>query len=96
MVGVNKYAESNEKPINILRISRRAQKSQLSKLLSVKQERNEKKVMEALSELENALRNPEENSMPYIIRAVESYATLEEISNVGRNVFGGWKEPVLV
>lgn len=96
MVGVNKYAESNEKPINILRISRRAQKSQLSKLLSVKQERNEKKVMEALSELENALRNPEENSMPYIISAVESYATLEEISNVGRNVFGGWKEPVLV
>ncbi len=96
MVGVNKYAESNEKPINILRISRRAQKSQLSKLLSVKQERDEKKVMEALSELENALRNPEENSMPYIIRAVESYATLEEISNVGRNVFGGWKEPVLV
>ncbi len=96
MVGVNKYVESNEKPINILRISRRAQKSQVSKLLSVKQERDEKKVMEALSELEHALRNPEENSMPYIISAVESYATLEEISNVGRNVFGGWKEPILV
>ena len=96
MVGVNKYVESNEKPINILRISRRAQKSQVSKLLSVKQERDEKKVMKALSELESALRNPEENSMPYIISAVESYATLEEISNVGRNVFGGWKEPILV
>ncbi|MHB1707972.1 MAG: methylmalonyl-CoA mutase family protein [Thermoplasmataceae archaeon] len=96
MVGVNKYVESNEKPINILRISRKAQKSQVSKLLSVKQERNEVKVKEALSELENALRNPEVNSMPYIIRAVESYATLEEISNVGRNVFGGWKEPILV
>ena len=96
MVGANKYVESNEKPINILRISRKAQKSQISKLLSVKQERDEKKVTEALSELENALRNPEENSMPYIISAVESYATLEEISNVGRNVFGGWKEPILV
>ena len=96
MVGANKYVESNEKPINILRISRKAQKSQVSKLLSVKQERDEKKVMKALSELESALRNPEENSMPYIISAVESYATLEEISNVGRNVFGGWKEPILV
>ncbi len=96
MVGANKYVESNEKPINILRISRKAQKSQISKLLSVKQERDEKKVMEALSELESALRNPGENSMPYIISAVESYATLEEISNVGRNVFGGWKEPILV
>jgi len=96
MVGVNKYVENNEKPINILRISRKAQKSQISKLLSVKQERDEKKVKEALSELDNALRNPEENSMPYIISAVESYATLEEISNVGRNVFGGWKEPILV
>ena len=96
MVGANKYVESNEKPINILRISRKAQKSQISKLLSVKQERDEKKVMEALLELESALRNPGENSMPYIISAVESYATLEEISNVGRNVFGGWKEPILV
>ena len=96
MVGANKYVESNEKPINILRISRKAQKSQVSKLLSVKQERDEKKVMKALSELDGALRNPEENSMPYIISAVESYATLEEISNVGRNVFGGWKEPILV
>ncbi|OWP56399.1 MAG: methylmalonyl-CoA mutase [Thermoplasmatales archaeon B_DKE] len=96
MVGVNKYAESDEKPINILKISRKAQKSQVSKLLSVKQERDENRVKHALSELEQVLRNPEENSMPYIIDAVESYATLEEISNVGRNVFGGWKEPILV
>jgi methylmalonyl-CoA mutase N-terminal domain/subunit len=34
--------------------------------------------------------------MPYIIEAVRSYATLEEIVNVGREVFGTWREPQIV
>ncbi|MEM0155678.1 MAG: methylmalonyl-CoA mutase family protein [Thermoplasmataceae archaeon] len=96
MVGVNKYVDEGEKPLNILRISRKAQKSQVAKLNTVKLNRNENRVKNALSRLEDALRDHNENSMPFIIEAVESYATLEEISNVGRNVFGGWKEPVLV
>ncbi|EQD62465.1 hypothetical protein B1B_07241, partial [mine drainage metagenome] len=45
---------------------------------------------------ENAMKNESENLMPHMIDAVESYATLEEISNVGRKLYGGWKEPIIV
>ena len=96
MVGVNKYKEENEKPIGILRISRKAQENQIQRLARVKGTRSEKKVEESLSRLEEAMKNPDENLMPYYIDAVEAYCTLEEISNVGRRVFGGWKEPVIV
>ena len=96
MVGVNKYKEENEKPIGILRISRKAQENQIQRLARVKSTRSEKKVEESLSRLEEAMKNPDENLMPYYIDAVEAYCTLEEISNVGRRVFGGWKEPIIV
>ena len=96
MVGVNKHVEEGEQPLNILRISKKAQKNQLERLSEVKSRRDEVKVSQALEELEAAMRKEDENTMPYILKAVEAYATLEEISNVGRKVFGSWKEPVIV
>ncbi len=96
MVGVNKYVEENEKPINILKISRKAEQIQLARLKKVKESRNEEKVKKTLDELRNAFRNENENIMPYLIEAAKAYATIEEISNVGREIYGGWKEPVIV
>ena len=96
MVGVNKYQEKEEPPINILRISRKAQEKQIKRISGVKAKRNSAKVKEALINLENAMRDENVNTMPFILKAVEEYATLEEISNVGRKVFGNWKEPIIV
>jgi methylmalonyl-CoA mutase N-terminal domain/subunit len=96
MVGVNKHAEEGEQPINILRISEEAQKNQLKRLSETKKSRNEQEVRKTLEELEAAMRKEDVNTMPFILKAVEAYATLEEISNVGRKVFGSWKEPVIV
>ncbi len=96
MVGVNKYVEEGETPIRILRVSRKAQKTQLDRLTALKGFRNESDVRKSLEKLEASMHNPSENLMPHILQAVESYCTLEEISNVGRKVFGGWKEPVIV
>ncbi len=96
MVGVNKHAEEEESPINILRISKEAEDSQRKRLKELKETRNEDKVREALEKLRNAMKDENENLLPYFIEAVEQYATLEEISNVGREVYGGWKEPVIV
>ena len=96
MVGVNKYVEENEKPINILKISRKAEQIQLARLKKVKESRNEEKVKKTLDELRNAFRNENENIMPHLIEAAKAYATIEEISNVGREIYGGWKEPVIV
>ena len=96
MVGVNRYQEKEDAPIDILRISQKAQKRQVLRNSKVKSERDEKAVIKSLNELEEAMRNEKLNTMPYILKAVENYATLEEISNVGRKVFGSWKEPVIV
>jgi methylmalonyl-CoA mutase N-terminal domain/subunit len=96
MVGANKYQEANEKPIGILRISKKAQNAQLDRLKKVKATRDQAKVDAILSRLEDAMKDPNENLMPHYLEAVEAYCTLEEISNAGRKVFGGWKEPVIV
>ena len=96
MVGVNKYAEKEEQPINILRISKKAQSNQIARLNQVLASRDSQKVEQSLTDLERAMENDGENLMPFFIRAVESYCTLQEISDVGRKVFGGWKEPVIV
>ncbi len=96
MVGVNKYTEKEDQPINILKISKAAQKKQLERIRSVKRTRDQAKVDRALQELEDAMRKDDVNTMPFILKAVEAYATIEEISNVGRKVFGTWKEPVIV
>ena len=96
MVGVNRYQEKEEPPINILRISRKAQEKQIRRNSMVKAKRDGKSVARALADLEDAMRRENVNTMPYILKAVEEYATLEEISDVGRKVFGNWKEPVIV
>jgi methylmalonyl-CoA mutase N-terminal domain/subunit len=96
MVGANKYVESDEQPINILRIPKEAQDRQIQRLNHVKATRDGKKVSESLARLRKAMEDPDTNIMPYLIEAVESYATLEEISNVGREVYGGWKEPIII
>ncbi len=96
MVGVNKYVEKDEKPLKILRISKKAQRVQIERLRAVKQSRDQQAVSRALEELRRAMEDEDENVMPYIINAVEKYATIEEISNVGREVFGTWREPVII
>ncbi len=96
MVGANKYQDSSEKPIGILKISKKAQDAQIARLKKVKITRDQAKVDAILGRLEDAMRDPEENLMPHYLEAVEAYCTLEEISNAGRKVFGGWKEPVIV
>jgi Methylmalonyl-CoA mutase, N-terminal domain/subunit len=57
--------------------------------------RDERKVKESLEKLREVYLS-DENSMEAVIEAVRNYATLEEIANVGREVFGGWKEPMII
>ncbi len=96
MVGVNRYVEEGEEPINYLKIDKTAEEIQKKRLENVHKERDSEKVRASLDRLRKAMENEDENLMPYYIDAVESYATIEEISNVGRDVFGSWKEPVII
>ncbi len=93
IVGVNRFVLPEERPIPVLRIDPEIERAQIASLQKVKAERDATAVRTALAELEEAARS-RENLMPFIIRAVEVYATLGEISDTLRRVFGEYRELV--
>ena len=87
VVGVNQY-QSPTPPIEKLQtISPSETQNQLSRMAKVKSERNSEKVQNSLANLKIATESGQ-NTMPAIIECVESYATVGEISDVFRNIFG--------
>jgi methylmalonyl-CoA mutase N-terminal domain/subunit len=95
VVGVNKYAVDEEKPIRYLKVHSALQQKAATNLKSLKKRRDERAVKIALANLGKAFENPKANSIAPMLEAVKAYATLQEIMDVGRKAFGGWKEPVL-
>lgn len=87
IVGVNKYTSQEQEIKGLLKVDEVAEKTQISKLSKFKQSRDNEKTTAALERLRNAC-NTNDNMMPYIIEAVESYATLGEICKVMRDEFG--------
>ena len=96
VVGVNKYAKEEKKPIETLKINFKAQRSQTRRLKAVKKQRNEARVQAALAKIERAFENENANSIYPMLEAVTQYATLGEVVDVGRRVFGVWTEPMIL
>jgi methylmalonyl-CoA mutase N-terminal domain/subunit len=90
VVGVNKFEAEEESPKNLLRIDDAVETRQIDRLNKVKEERDNEAVKKALAELKEAAEGTD-NLMPYILDAVKAYATLGEISDVMRDVFGEYK-----
>ncbi|MGZ8832626.1 MAG: acyl-CoA mutase large subunit family protein [Thermoanaerobaculia bacterium] len=95
VVGVNAFAMEKEDPFEILYIDESAGTHQLEQLKRIKTERDPRAVDDALQRLRNAAADPNANTMPLIIEAVKTYATVGEISDAFRNVFGTYQEPAL-
>jgi len=95
IVGVNKYQIKEESPKDLLRININVQEEQIKFLSKVKAERNNNVVQEKLSALKTAARGSD-NLMPLILDAVRAYASVGEISNAMREVFGEYKEHVVI
>lgn len=93
IVGVNDFIVDEEPPIDILVIDPEVEKKQIQQLQELRQSRNRALVTRQLQRLENAARG-EENLMPFILDAARAYATIGEISDVLRNVWGTYDEPV--
>jgi len=91
IVGVNKYV-TDHPPITIWRMRPEIEERQLRRLRGVKQMRNNAKVKELLDQIRKASQD-EENLMPHIINAVREYATIQEICDVWRDVFGRYSDP---
>jgi len=96
VVGVNSYQMDEASPIETLRIDEIARARQTERLREVRKSRDEKNVRSALDELRKSLESPESNCIYPMLKAVEAYATLGEIVDVGRQVFGEWKEPSIL
>ena len=95
-MGVNKYSKPEKEPMEILMINFKAQKSQIRRLAAVKRERNQAKVKAALAKMAKAFENENANSIYPMLEAVTQYATLGEVVDEGRRIWGGFKEPVLL
>jgi methylmalonyl-CoA mutase N-terminal domain/subunit len=91
IVGVNKYV-TDHPPITIWRMQTEIEQRQLRRLKKVKDTRNNAKVKEYLQQIRKASIDGE-NLMPHIIRAVREYATVQEICDVWREVFGRYTDP---
>jgi methylmalonyl-CoA mutase N-terminal domain/subunit len=96
VVGVNKYQVDEKQPIDTLKINEEAQKRQVERIIRVRDTRDNAKVQEALDELRKTFEDEKANSMYPIIKAVRAYATLGEIMDVGRKIFGDYKEPPIL
>lgn len=93
IVGVNKFVIDEEETPEILRINPEIEKKQIEFVQKVKAERSIALVNEKLSRLKKAAQGYE-NLLPFIIDAVRVYASLGEICNTLREVFGEYKESV--
>jgi len=91
IVGVNKYV-TDHPPITIWRMRPEIERRQLKRLQEVKQGRNQLKVKNCLQNIRKASEN-DENLMPHVIDAVREYATIQEICDVWREVFGRYTDP---
>ncbi len=91
VVGVNRFQAPTPPIEQLQRIGRLEAQRQLDRLAEVRRERDDSEVGAALARVEDVARGSE-NIMPAIVEAVEAYATLGEISDVFRTVFGEQQE----
>ncbi|MFZ5470681.1 MAG: acyl-CoA mutase large subunit family protein [Myxococcota bacterium] len=91
IIGVNAFQAETEAPIETLKIDERVHHEQVERLAKVKAERDGPRVSAALAKVEHAARGAD-NLMPPVLEAVKAYATLGEICDVFRKVWGPYRE----
>ena len=91
VVGVNKFQMEEDVASDLLYVDPKVEGQQKLKLAKLKETRDNDKAVASLEAMRNASRT-EENLMPYIICAVEAYATIGEICGVLREEFGEYKQ----
>jgi methylmalonyl-CoA mutase N-terminal domain/subunit len=98
IVGLNKFVMPEEEDVeqeDIFEYDQRIEKIQQEKLAQVKAKRDTNQVNQVMQELDSAI-DQEENLMPYIIKAVRSYASLGEICGVMRKKWGEYNPPIYI
>jgi len=94
VVGVNKYVMDEERPINYLKIDAAVEHDQVQRVQRFKAARDKRKVERRLKQLADACRG-RDNVMPVLVDAVKDYVSLGEVSDVYRQAFGLYREPII-
>ena len=92
VVGVNKYVADEDIPVEVLEIDEELENLQIEKTNRLKNERDNHQVKESLEKVGDACTGTQ-NLMEPLIDAVKSYATLQEICDVYRQVYGEYRDP---
>ena len=95
VVGVNEFQAEEERQIPTLQIDPALERQQVERLHALRAKRDSAKAQATLTELERRART-EENLLPAILAGVENFATMGEISDALRQVFGEYQESVVL
>jgi methylmalonyl-CoA mutase N-terminal domain/subunit len=95
VVGVNDFIAEEERSIPMLRIDAEIERSQVARLNALRAKRDIARTRAALAELQRRA-GTTENLLPAILSAVEAYATVGEISDALRRLFGEYQESVVI
>jgi len=90
VVGMNRFEVEEEKPTNLLRVDPSVRLAQIESLKALRSERDNEMVRKTLGTLKKGAEDSE-NLIPFILEAVKAYATLGEICDVLRAVFGEYQ-----
>ena len=94
VIGVNKFKSTDVTTPEILKVNPAVRDVQIERLRNLRKSRDNALVQKDLKELKQAAKGSE-NLMPFILKAVEAYATVGEISNALREVFGEYRAPTV-
>jgi len=94
MIGVNKYTTDEAIPIPLLEIDDKVEEDQIARLNAARRKRDNKALKKNLDDIKNACKK-NENVMPYCIEAVKNLASIQEICDVYREVYGEYRDPGL-
>jgi methylmalonyl-CoA mutase, N-terminal domain len=95
VVGVNRFEQEQDKPVPIQRINEKLERQQIERVRALRAERNESSWKQAITAIQDSARSGD-NLMPRILAAVEANATVGEIADAMRQVFGEYRETVVV
>jgi methylmalonyl-CoA mutase N-terminal domain/subunit len=93
VVGVNKFQAKEQAAPKIERLNPELERRQVERLRALRARRDQQPWQDALNRLTSAARS-EDNLMPHIVQAVEAFATVGEIADALRSVFGEYRESV--
>jgi methylmalonyl-CoA mutase N-terminal domain/subunit len=95
MLGVNKYPVSYDTVTDVFRTNEEAIEIEVSRIMKLKERRDNAKLEKILDKLRNVCEK-EENVMPTVMEATKEGATVQEVCDIYREIYGIWEPPLAI